>query len=125
MAPIGFAIVGNYAPYKLRGIMMGNWMMLIGIGAILSNYISDTILSGNKMTDPLITNISYSYHFMLLSVSSIGMGVIMLVVLPYILRLIKRWSISAISKEDVETLAKAARLPSDKSSVEIDQVHAL
>lgn len=86
LAPIGFAVVGQFAPPKLRGLMMGNWLMLIGMGATLSGYVSDKIFTKDNMINPLITNVSYSYAFTLLSVSAIGIGVVTLIFLPVILK---------------------------------------
>lgn len=79
IAPIGFAMIGQLAPVNLRGIMMGNWMMLIGLGAITANYISQIIFSDNlhDSISPLVTNVSYSKVFLLLCLVSLVIAMFM------------------------------------------------
>ncbi|MBV9575965.1 MAG: MFS transporter [Gammaproteobacteria bacterium] len=87
ISPIGYAMVGQLAPVKLRGLMMGMWMMITGIAAILSDQFSKMALGTADTIDPLITNASYSHTFGILGWSSIATGVILFISVPLIARL--------------------------------------
>lgn len=78
-APISFAMIGQLAPVHLQGIMMGTWMLLIGVGASLAGYFSNKILHVTQSIDPLITNINYSHTFDLLGWFSIAVGIIIFI----------------------------------------------
>ncbi len=87
ISPIGYAMVGQLAPLHLRGLMMGMWMMITGIAAILSDHFSKMALGGAISTDPLVTNASYSHTFGMLGWSAIAAGVVLLIAVPLISRL--------------------------------------
>lgn len=87
ISPIGYAMVGQLAPLRLRGLMMGVWMMITGIAAILSDHFSKMALGDTISTDPLITNASYSHTFGMLGWSAIGVGIVLLISVPLISRL--------------------------------------
>lgn len=87
ISPIGYAMVGLLAPAKLRGIMMGTWLMITGVAAILSNHFSNMAVGATHSKDPLITNPSFSHTFSLLGWSAIVGGVILLLLVPYLKRL--------------------------------------
>lgn len=87
ISPIGYAMVGQLAPRQMQGLMMGTWMMITGVAATLSDYFSNMALGTSLSVDPLVTNPSYSHTFGLLGWTSIGVGVILLVFLPFVLRL--------------------------------------
>src|SRR5690606_26086096 len=71
ISPIGYAMVGQLAPLRLRGLMMGIWMMITGVAAILSDHFSKLALGGSESISPLATNASYSHTFGLLGWSAI------------------------------------------------------
>lgn len=87
ISPIGYAMVGQLAPFRLRGLMMGIWMMVTGIAAILSDQFSKMALGSSNSIDPLLTNASYSHTFGMLGWSSIGAGILLFVFIPLISRL--------------------------------------
>lgn len=87
ISPIGYAMVGQLAPPRLQGLMMGTWMMTTGVAATLSDYFSNMALGATTSTDPLITNPTFSHTFGLLGWTSIGAGVVLIVFLPLVLRL--------------------------------------
>lgn len=87
ISPIGYAMVGQLAPLHLRGFMMGIFMMIGGVAAILSDHFSKMALGTTDSLNPLITNASYSHTFSLLGWSAIGAGVLLLVLVPSVLRL--------------------------------------
>jgi POT family proton-dependent oligopeptide transporter len=87
ISPIGYAMVGQLAPLRLQGLMMGTWMMITGVAATLSAYFSKMALGTTVTTDPLITNASFSHTFGLLGWTSILIGVGLMVAVPLVLRL--------------------------------------
>lgn len=87
ISPIGYAMVGELAPQRLRGIMTGMWMMLVGMSAILSNQFSKMALGSTDAVNPIITNPSFSHTFGILGASSIAAGVLMLFFVPFIAKL--------------------------------------
>ncbi|HHT0594014.1 TPA: peptide MFS transporter [Legionella anisa] len=62
IGPVGYAMIGRIAPFKLQGILMGTWMMVSGISASLSQYFSNAMVQ-TQSTNPLITNPDYLHVF--------------------------------------------------------------
>lgn len=87
LAPIGYAMVGQLAPVRLQGLLMGAWMMTTGVAATLSGYFSHMALGQTQSTNPLITNPSFSHTFSLLGWFTISVGVLLLLLTPLLLRL--------------------------------------
>lgn len=87
ISPIGFAMVGQLAPAHLQGLMMGTWLMIIGIAAALSGYFSNRALGATHSTDPLLTNAGFSKTFEMLGWAAIVTGILLWVLVPFILRL--------------------------------------
>jgi POT family proton-dependent oligopeptide transporter len=87
ISPIGYAMVGQLAPLRLRGLMMGMWMMVTGIAAILSDQFSKIALGSTESVDPLLTNASYSHTFGILGWSAIAAGILLFVFIPVVARL--------------------------------------
>ena len=87
ISPIGYAMVGQLAPTHLQGVMMGTWMMITGVAATLSGYFSNLALGTSHSADPLVTNAGFSHTFGILGWSSILTGILLLLVIPYVLRL--------------------------------------
>lgn len=57
VAPVGYAMVGQLAPQRLQGLMMGMWMMIAGVSSYLAQYLSNLDYSDSIV--PLVTNASY------------------------------------------------------------------
>lgn len=77
ISPIGYAMIGQLAPKSLQGLMMGSWMMISGIAAVIASYFSSFALRDHPSTNPLITNPSYSHVFLILGVSALACGVLL------------------------------------------------
>lgn len=106
ISPIGYAMVGQLAPIKLRGIMMGTWMMITGVAAILSNHFSQMALAGAELdatTQPLVTNSGYAHTFNLLGWGAILAGVVLSLFVPKILKLTQENNQDADRKLDETT----------------------
>ena len=65
IAPIGFAMIAKIATPESQGVMMGSWLMLLSIGAVLAGYLSQ-----------ISSNLGFS--FMLLGGASILIGITIL-----------------------------------------------
>lgn len=87
ISPIGYAMVGQLAPLRLQGLLMGTWMMITGVAATLSAYFSKIALGATTSIDPLITNASFSHTFGMLGWTSIAIGVALITAIPLVLRL--------------------------------------
>lgn len=88
ISPIGYAMIGLLAPPDLQGLLMGTWMLTSGVGGVLSSYLSNYAIAHTTSTNPLITNAGYSHTFGLLGWGAIACGVLMLILVPFLRRLI-------------------------------------
>lgn len=88
ISPIGYAMVGQLAPTKLRGIMMGTWLMLTGISAAVSSMLSRRMLGHHNVTDPLVTNPGFSHTFTQLGYIAIAIGAVLFIIAPFLRSLI-------------------------------------
>jgi POT family proton-dependent oligopeptide transporter len=87
ISPIGYAMVGQLAPMRMQGMMMGTWLMITGVAATLSNYFSKMALGAEHATNPMLTNPSFSHTFSLLGWTSIAAGLLLFACLPLMARL--------------------------------------
>lgn len=85
--PIGYAMIGQLAPARLQGVMMGTWMMVNGVGATITHYVANFTMKDINSMEPLVTNPAYSYTFNLLGWTAIGFGVLLLLLTPWLRRL--------------------------------------
>jgi POT family proton-dependent oligopeptide transporter len=106
ISPIGYAMVGQLAPARLQGLMMGTWLMITGVAATMSAYFSKMALGTEHLTDPLLTNAGFSHTFALLGWISIGGGIALLIVTPFMKRLMHERRIGTYSRD--EAIAAAA-----------------
>lgn len=97
ISPIGYAMVGQLAPVALRGIMMGIWMMITGVSAIMSDHFSKMALTTDSVS-PLITNAGYSHTFGMLGWSTIGVGIGLLVLTPFVARLTQEKRVTTLAE---------------------------
>ncbi|MDF1797247.1 MAG: oligopeptide:H+ symporter [Coxiellaceae bacterium] len=88
ISPIGYAMVGQLAPTKLRGIMMGTWLMLTGVSATVSSLLSKRMLGHHSVTSPLVTNPTYSQTFTELAWFAIVVSMALFAIAPLLRRLI-------------------------------------
>ena len=87
ISPIGYAMVGELAPVHLQGVMMGTWLMIIGVASTLSGSFTIMALGNSHSTNQLITNPSFSHTFSLLGWSAISAGILLAIFIPALLRL--------------------------------------
>jgi len=88
IAPIGLSMVGRLAPKGQEGMLMGIWTVFIGFGAIISEYIGK-LTATPKRGLPVETNTIYSHSFLAVGLSSIAIGIIAALLIPWLKTLIK------------------------------------
>ena len=67
IAPVGFSMIGKIVPVQLQGFLMGTWMMVSGVSASFSHYLSNSMVKISS-SNPLFTNNDYYLVFQQLSV---------------------------------------------------------
>lgn len=110
ISPIGYAMVGQLAPIKLRGVMMGTWLMITGVSAAMSSQLSQRMLGNHNITDPVLTNPNFSHSFSQLGYAAIAIGFVLFCLAPFLRRLIDStetaYSADLVSNnEDSQTVA--------------------
>jgi len=78
LSPIGLSLVSHIAPARLLGLLMGVWLMAIGV----ANYLAGAL-------EGLLAGSGIPIYVFLLG-SSLGAGVLLLVITPWLQRLIVR-----------------------------------
>jgi proton-dependent oligopeptide transporter, POT family len=88
ISPIGYAMIGKLAPRKYQGIMMGAWMLVTGLASLFAGDFSGMIPEPSEGT-ALTTNPVYSKLFVELGCGSFAVGVALVVLVPFLQKLIK------------------------------------
>ncbi len=88
IAPTGLAMVGRLSPKGKEGLLMGIWQVFIGLASIISAYLADLTVTPQGAQQPLHTNPIYAMTFSEISVTVIIIGIIAVIVAPFIRRLI-------------------------------------
>ncbi|MEB0138964.1 MULTISPECIES: oligopeptide:H+ symporter [unclassified Undibacterium] len=87
ISPVGYAMIGRLAPTKYQGVMMGTWMLVTGEASILASYFSgmvpDPAAGGAVSSNPV-----YSQVFGMLGWGSVGVGLLLVVLIPFLRTLI-------------------------------------
>jgi POT family proton-dependent oligopeptide transporter len=85
--PIGYAMIGKIAPKQYQGIMMGSWMLWTGLASLFAGDFSGMIPEP-KGTTAVVTNPEYVKLFGALGMGSLVVGVALVVLIPFLRRLI-------------------------------------
>jgi len=93
--PVGYAMIGRMAPKQYQGVMMGSWMLVTGLASLFAGDFSGMIPEPSEGS-ALSTNADYSHLFSELGWSTVAVGVVLVVLIPYLRNLIK-------DKEQTET----------------------
>ena len=88
ISPIGYAMIGKLAPRKYQGIMMGSWMLVTGLASLFAGDFSGMIPEPAGTT-PLATDPAYASLFSKLGGGSLAVGIVLVVLVPFLRRLIK------------------------------------
>jgi POT family proton-dependent oligopeptide transporter len=87
ISPIGYAMIGKLAPRQYQGIMMGSWMLVTGLASLFAGDFSGMIPEP-KGTTAVVTNPEYARLFGALGAGSLVVGVALIVLIPFLRRLI-------------------------------------
>jgi len=88
ISPIGYAMIGKLAPREYQGVMMGSWMLVTGLASLFAGDFSGMIPEPAGST-ALTTNPAYSSLFAQLGWGSTAVGILLVLLIPYLRRLIK------------------------------------
>ena len=105
ISPIGYAMIGKLAPRQYQGVMMGSWMLVTGLASLFSGDFSGMIPSPNGTT-PVVTNPGYAKLFGELGLGSLGVGIALVVLNPFLRKLIT--DKAELAPEEVPTAAGPA-----------------
>ena len=87
ISPIGYAMIGKLAPRQYQGVMMGSWMLVTGLASLFAGDFSGMIPEPTGNT-AVATNPGYAKLFAELGVGSLLVGVALLVLIPFLRKLI-------------------------------------
>jgi POT family proton-dependent oligopeptide transporter len=87
ISPIGYAMIGKLAPRKYQGIMMGSWMLWTGLASLFAGDFSGMIPNPTGTT-AVATNPGYMKLFAELGAGSLVVGVALVVLIPFLRKLI-------------------------------------
>ncbi len=101
IGPIGYAMVGQLAPPRLRGLMMGTWLMTGGMGGALAGIFSNwATVSTTGDLSPAATSATYGHVFLILGIACVAVAAILFLLRPLLDKLTGESEI----KHDNETL---------------------
>jgi proton-dependent oligopeptide transporter, POT family len=103
--PIGYAMIGKLAPKQYQGIMMGSWMLVTGLASLFAGDFSGMIPEPNGTT-AVATNPQYAKLFGALGLGSLVVGLALLVLIPFLRKLI-----SDKAEKAAEDMANATVVP--------------
>ena len=89
ISPVGYAMVGRLAPQKYQGIMMGAWMLQTGLASIFATDLAGLIPEPTQGSAAQSTNPAYSVLCSWLGGGTICVGIAMILLIPFLGRLIK------------------------------------
>ena len=87
ISPIGYAMIGKLAPRQYQGIMMGSWMLVTGLASLFAGDFSGMIPEPNATT-AVVSNPEYVKLFAALGTGSLVVGIALVVLIPFLRRLI-------------------------------------
>lgn len=87
ISPIGYAMIGKLAPRQYQGVMMGSWMLVTGLASLFAGDFSGMIPEPTGTT-PAATNPGYAKLFAELGVGSLVVGIALVVLIPFLRKLI-------------------------------------
>jgi POT family proton-dependent oligopeptide transporter len=87
ISPIGYAMIGKLAPRQYQGIMMGSWMLVTGVASLFAGDFSGMIPEPTGNT-AVATNAGYAKLFFELGLGSLAVGVALVVLIPFLRKLI-------------------------------------
>ncbi|ATN73975.1 peptide MFS transporter [Coxiella burnetii] len=89
LSPIGLSMVTELSPPHLTGLMMGIWFMALGFGGQLSGFLAEQAGVPKYIVDIHAANEIYGHAFMNNAILSFVIGLILLILSPWLKRLMK------------------------------------
>lgn len=87
ISPVGYAMIGKLAPRQHQGVMMGAWMLVTGLASVFAGDFSSMVPEPSEGS-AVMTNPVYSKLFIELGCGSVVVGLVLVVLIPYLRRLI-------------------------------------
>lgn len=87
ISPIGYAMIGKLAPRQYQGVMMGSWMMVTGLASLFAGDFSGMVPEAAEGA-ALITNPVYATLFARLGWGSTIAGIALVLLIPFVRKLI-------------------------------------
>jgi POT family proton-dependent oligopeptide transporter len=87
ISPVGYAMIGKLAPRQYQGVMMGSWMLVTGLASLFAGDFSGMVPDASEGS-ALSTNHVYSTLFAELGCGSLVVGVVLVLLIPFLRRLI-------------------------------------
>ena len=88
ISPVGYAMIGRMAPRQYQGVMMGSWMLVTGLASLFSGDFSGMIPEPS-LGAASSTNAAYSHLFSELGWSTVAVGVVLVLLIPFLRGLIR------------------------------------
>ncbi len=88
ISPVGYAMIGRMAPRQYQGVMMGSWMLITGLASLFAGDFSGMIPDPGEGA-AISTNVAYVHLFSQLGWGTVGVGVLLVLLIPFLRRLIK------------------------------------
>jgi len=107
ISPVGYAMIGKLAPRQHQGVMMGAWMLVTGLASIFAGDFSSMVPEPSEGS-ALTTNPVYSKLFIELGCGSLVVGVVLVLLIPFLRKLITDGAEKAAPEEPVAPAAAAA-----------------
>ncbi|MDR3439393.1 oligopeptide:H+ symporter [Telmatospirillum sp.] len=87
ISPVGYAMIGQLAPRRYQGVMMGSWMLVTGLASLFAGDFSGMIPEPTEGA-ALSTNPAYAKLFAELGSGSVAVGIVLFLLIPFLRRLI-------------------------------------
>lgn len=87
ISPVGYAMIGKLAPRQYQGVMMGSWMLVTGLASIFAGDFSSMVPEPSEGS-AVTTNPVYSKLFLELGCGSLVVGVVLVLLVPFLRKLI-------------------------------------
>jgi proton-dependent oligopeptide transporter, POT family len=87
ISPIGYAMIGQLAPRRYQGVMMGSWMLWTGLASLFAGDFSGMIPEPTGTT-AIATNPDYAKLFGELGAVTLAVGIALVVLIPLLRKLI-------------------------------------
>ena len=107
ISPVGYAMIGKLAPRQYQGVMMGSWMLVTGLASVFAGDFSSMVPEPSEGGSAVTTNPVYSKLFIELGCGSLVIGVVLVLLIPFLRRLITDGD-EAAPQEPLATTAAAA-----------------